>query len=92
VDTSYRVDWAVPVLTAVSQMWASRADRARGDLVFTRKSIDYLLGNDPHKYRTAVAEGLYKLSLPPLQVYFRIVNTKMLIEIIDVLEIDWSGR
>jgi hypothetical protein len=85
VSASYFVHWTDPVSDFLAAMWVTSTNPDA--LVSTRNAIQYLLESNPHKHGTPVAEGLWKLTLPPLQVYFNIDSPNMRVEITDVYEI-----
>jgi hypothetical protein len=85
MSAHYLVDWTDPISDTLTLWWAISTQPDA--LVWARNGIQYLLASDPHKHGTRVAEGLFKLTLPPLQVYFSIDSPNQRVEISHVVEV-----
>lgn len=84
MNAPYFVDWSDELTDAYSLLWA--VSLRQEAVTWARDSIRRLLATDPHKYGTRVSEGLFKLHLPPLVVYFSIDTPNSRVTITDVFE------
>lgn len=66
----FAVFWSIPARNNYMLAWMMAADQ-RG-VESARDEIDQLLSSDPQANGTHVAEGLWKVSVPPLLVHFDI--------------------
>jgi mRNA-degrading endonuclease RelE of RelBE toxin-antitoxin system len=66
----YDVSWPSDVLDALAKIWLNAPDRAA--ITAAQAAIDNQLSLDPKIKSSEVAEGLRKLKVPPLRVYFEI--------------------
>lgn len=62
--------WPLDVENHYMLAWFMARDQAA--VATARQAIDRLLAADPHGNGTHVAEGLWKITVPPLLVHFEI--------------------
>jgi pimeloyl-ACP methyl ester carboxylesterase len=67
---AFAVYWPLPIENHYALAWMMAADQPA--VVAARQGIDRLLSADPHSHGRHLAEGLWKISVPPLLVHFDI--------------------
>jgi hypothetical protein len=66
----FKVDWVQEAQNELAEIWMRASDRPAVNAAAT--TIDNLLAADPIKNGTDIAEGLRKLIVPPLMVFFSV--------------------
>lgn len=67
---AFAVYWPLPIEHHYALAWMTAADQPA--VVAARREIDRLLFADPRSYGRHLAEGLWKIAVPPLLVHFEI--------------------
>jgi hypothetical protein len=67
---AFAVYWPLPVEHHYALTWMTAADQSV--VVAARREMDRLLASDPRLHGRYLAEGLWKLAVPPLLVHFEI--------------------
>jgi hypothetical protein len=75
----FTVIWHRDVQEALAELWLSAAEPAAvtsaGDL------IDHMLASDPLAGAQEVSEGLFRLDVPPLRVYFEVSEADRVVRV-----------
>jgi mRNA-degrading endonuclease RelE of RelBE toxin-antitoxin system len=75
----YNVVWSADAIDELAEIWLQASDRAA--VTSAQAAIDRQLALDPSVLSTEVAEGLHKLVVAPLKVYFEVDEGSRLIKI-----------
>jgi pimeloyl-ACP methyl ester carboxylesterase len=67
---AFALHWPLPVENYYALAWMMAADQSA--VVAARRTIDRLLAANPHTHGRHLAEGLWKIAVPPLLVHFEI--------------------
>jgi hypothetical protein len=78
----WTVDWDLSAEQELARIWMQVADPQAVTVAQAR--IDRLLARDPFGNGRHLAEGLYKLSEPPLTVFYRIDEDQRLVYVDEV--------
>lgn len=76
---AFDVDWPEEVRQALAAVWLAYPDR--GAVTAAQDTVDRFLGSDPKTYGQHVAEGLWRLHVPPLLVHFTIDDATRRVDI-----------
>ena len=76
---NYTVEWDPNALQELAAIWLNAADRQA--VTDAEARVDALLGTDPLRHGTPVAEGLYKLTVAPLTVYYSVDQAPRHVEV-----------
>lgn len=68
--TPYPVEWTTTAEDQLADIWLHAPDPAK--VTSAQAAIDQLLGQNPLGHGEAVQEGLRKLTIAPLTVYYEI--------------------
>jgi len=76
------MEWEADALAALAQAWMQADDR---NAVNTAQAeLDLQLSRDPVGNGTYLHEGLYKVTLPPLTLFYSINQTERIVEVVQV--------
>jgi hypothetical protein len=79
----YRVTWGPEAGDDLADLWTAVPNRQA--VTDAADEIDRLLASDPLGFGSAVAEGLRKLSVPTLTVYFSVNQDDVHVEVSNLL-------
>lgn len=77
--TSYVVDWTDAALDMLADIWTQASNRSAVNAA--QNHIDALLARDPLGGGQPLGEGLYKLVVPPLKVFYSVDPAKKTVEV-----------
>jgi mRNA-degrading endonuclease RelE of RelBE toxin-antitoxin system len=80
--TPYTVDWAPGVIRSLADIWVNAGDRKAVTKAAAR--IDELLERDPLGNGRHVHEGLYRLDVLPLTVFYSVDEANRRVEVVEV--------
>jgi hypothetical protein len=83
--SSYSVEWNREAEDELAQIWLRATNRTRINVA--QVAIDCLLETDPHGNGIYLSEGLYQLSVPPLRVFYEIIESEKQVNVTDVFQI-----
>lgn len=75
----YSVVWSADTMNELAEIWLRASDRRA--VTTAQAQMDDQLALGPRSRSTEVAEGLYKLVIAPLRVYFEIDESSRLVKI-----------
>ncbi len=75
----YHVVWSAHLIEELAKIWLNAPDRAA--ITAAHAAIDYQLSIDPKIKSSELAEGLRKLIVPPLRVYFEIDENARVVKV-----------
>lgn len=78
----YDVDWMPPAERDLANLWLRAGDRAA--VTGAQHKIDAILAADPFRGRL-LSEGLYVLRVPPLTVYYEILEKEQIVKVTDAV-------
>jgi plasmid stabilization system protein ParE len=78
----FTVEWTRTAENELADIWNNATDRRAVSIAQDR--IDRLLGASPLTYGSDVAEGLRRLTVAPLTVYYSVHPTDRKVEVSDV--------
>lgn len=77
--TPFVVDWTDDALDMLADIWKQAMNRQ--SVTAASNQIDRLLARDPLGHGQPVHEGLYKLTVPPLTVFYSVDQAKKTVEV-----------
>lgn len=77
--TPFLVDWTDAALDMLAEIWMQTMNRAAVNAA--QNQIDALLASNPIGHGKHLGEGLYKLIVPPLTVFFSVDQAKKTVEV-----------
>lgn len=77
--TPYAVDWNQGALSDLADIWAQASDRRA--VTDASDAADKLLANDPIKHGRHESEGLYRLVVPPLVIFYGVDMARRRVEV-----------
>ena len=82
MTAAFRVLWWDDALTDLAQLWIDAEDKAA--VTNAASKTDLMLVTEPASKGEDVAEGLRRLEVGPLRVYFQIADDERIVEIVAV--------
>jgi hypothetical protein len=79
----YTVDWDDTAEDDLARIWTNAADRPA--VTAASAKADRLLAQDPLRYGQEVSEGLCKLDVPPLRVFYSVDSAQRSVKVSNVL-------
>jgi hypothetical protein len=83
--TPYSVQWLQEAEGELADAWVNSADRQQ--ITKSQAEIDSLLAVDPLNVGTHVAEGLWKLTVQPLTVFYSVDTVSIVVEVASLMRI-----
>jgi hypothetical protein len=77
--SGYTVTWLRDAERELANIWVQAHDRQA--VTRAQAQIDVQLERDPFHFGTVVAEGLHKLVVPPLMVFFAVDSARRHVEV-----------
>jgi len=77
--TPYRVEWETEADDRLAEIWTNAKDRAA--ITRAAHEIDRMLTRDPENVGMAISEGLRRVAVGPLTIFFSIDMDKYLVEV-----------
>jgi hypothetical protein len=75
----YTVDWTSVAEDQLADIWVQAPDRRA--VTAAEATVQNILSRDPLGHGTDVSEDLRKLTVPPLTVYYDVMQTQRVVEV-----------
>jgi hypothetical protein len=76
---TFTVRWHPDALLLLAEAWMRANDR--NAVTAAQAAVDRFLGDDPTQFGVEVSEGLWRIKIPPLMVYYTIDTVDLVVSV-----------